>query len=133
MIQTMKTGRINELIELYNLKNMPEPKRDAHVEVNGAIICLRWWSQKPFVSIQRTAAEKARLTASDKFGDVIPFSALRAFQQALLDVVPELKDYARADSPYEIQFHTFDNVATFYLLLDRIDENKDLLAMTIKK
>ena len=130
---TMKMERINELIKSYSLIGIPEPKRDAYVEADGAVICLRWWGQKPIVSIQRTAEEKARLTINNKFGDVIPLSSHRAFQQAVLKVVPELTQYAKAENAYDLQFNTMDNASAFYFLLDRIDENKIMLAETIKK
>ena len=129
----LTSKRIAELTKRYNIKTLPEPKRDAYVEANGAIICLRWWGQKPIVSIQRTAEEKARLSVNNKFGDVIPLSSLRVFQQAVMKVIPELSQYAKADNAYDLQFNTMDNVAAFYFLLDRIDSNKEQLALSIKK
>ncbi len=60
--------------------------RPVHVETDEAIIILTWWNERPNISIVRTDEEKKRLTVNDKFGDVIPVSALRRFQEALKEI-----------------------------------------------
>lgn len=107
--------------------------RTIHNESNGAIIILSWWSEMPLVSIIRTDEEKIRLTVNNKFGDVIPLSAHKRFQETLIEVLPELKGKAIIKDSYYISFNTLDNESAFKLIAKRIEEHKEYLAKTIYK
>jgi len=107
--------------------------RPVFTESNGAIIILSWWSEMPQVSIIRTDEEKTRLTVNNKFGDVIPVSAHKRFQEALIEVFPELKGKAIMKDVYYTSFNTLDNESAFKLIAKRIEEKKEYLASTIYK
>jgi len=107
--------------------------RPIFTESNGAIIILTWWSEMPQISIIRTDEEKARLSVIDKFGDVIPVSALKRFQEALIEVLPELTGKAIRKDVYYTSFNTLDNEAAFKLIAKRIEGKKEYLAQTIYK
>lgn len=107
--------------------------RPVHIEANGAIIILTWWNESPNISIVRTDGEKKRLTANNKFGDVIPLSALRRFQKALLESLPELNGKENTKDAYYTSFNTLDNEAAYKLIANRLELMKDYLTKTIHR
>lgn len=107
--------------------------RTVHIEANGTIVILTWWNEKPNISIVRTDEEKERLTVNNKFGDVIPISALRKFQKALIEVLPELKGKANTRDAYYTSFNTLDNESAYKLIARRLESEKEYLTKAIHK
>ena len=107
--------------------------RPVHIETDEAIIMLTWWNERPNISIVRADEEKKRLTVNDKFGDVIPVSALRRFQEALKEVLPELKGKSNTENAYYTSFNTLDNETAYKLIAKRLESMKEYLTNTIHK
>lgn len=107
--------------------------RPVHIEANGAIIILTWWNERPNISIVRTDEEKDRLGVRDKFGVVIPISALRRFQKALMEVLPELNGKENTKDAYYTSFNTLDNETTYKFIAERLESEKEYLTNVIHK